>query len=460
VAPPIDVEAALPDDVRAVLSRLWAAGRAAYLVGGAVRDLLLGRKPIDWDVATDALPDAVSALFPRSAVEARFGTVRVPTGDRVVEITTFRRDQRYGDHRRPDSVTFTDRLEDDLARRDFTVNALAWGRPGGPEGSAGRPRLVDPFGGRDDLDAGLVRSVGDPAKRFDEDALRLLRAVRLAAQLGFRLEEATRAALQAHAPDMRHVSAERIAEELRRILATPRPSDGLALLAETGLLEELLPELAAQQGVPQDKPIGGDLWRHTLATVDAAGAGGADEAVRLAALLHDIGKPRTLDEGHFHGHERIGAEMAADLLERLRFPSAVTARVRRLVRWHMFDYRPGWRDAAVRRFIRKIGVDLLDDLCRLREADDAGSGLPATAGHVVELRRRVAEQLERGAPLQLSDLAVDGDDLQRELGLAPGPLIGRLLNRLLESVVADPERNDRARLLADARTWTEQDADR
>jgi putative nucleotidyltransferase with HDIG domain len=459
VAPPADVEAALPTDVRRVLGRLWEAGWAAYVVGGAVRDLLLGRDPIDWDVATDALPELVSDLFPGSAVEARFGTVRVPTGERLVEVTTFRRDHRYGDHRRPDAVTYTERLEDDLARRDFTINALAWGRPAGPAAAAGPPRLADPFGGREDLAAGLVRAVGDPDRRFDEDALRLLRAVRLAAQLGFRLEEATRAALEARVADVRHVSAERVAEELRRILATRRPSAGLGLLAETGLLDELVPELAAQRGVPQDKPIGGDLWRHTLATVDAAAAAGADETVRLAALLHDLGKPATLDAGHFHGHERVGAEMAVGLLERLRLPGASTSRVGRLVRWHMFDYQPGWGDAAVRRFVRKVGPDLLDDLCRLREADDAGSGLPAT-GRTAELRRRVAEQLERGVPLQLADLAVDGDDLQRELGLAPGPVIGRLLERLLESVVADPERNDRARLLADARNWAEQDGAR
>ncbi|HET7677882.1 MAG TPA: HD domain-containing protein [Candidatus Limnocylindrales bacterium] len=449
---------AIPAHVEMILGRLWSAGHAAYVVGGALRDGLLGREAPDWDVATDAPADVVQERFPGSASDNRFGTVRVPadrSDRRPVEITTFRRDHRYRDHRRPDRVTFTGDVTQDLARRDFTVNALAWGRPGDRPGAApAQPGWLDPTGGLRDLEARSIRAVGDPAARFDEDALRLLRAVRFAAQLDFTIEPATRAAIEASAALVGHLSAERVRDELLKLLGAERPSIGLRLLDETGLLDHLLPELAAQRGVPQDKAPGMDLWAHTLATVDAAARlVPGDTTLALAAFLHDVGKPATLAEGHFIGHEDVGAALTGEILGRLRVPNAVVERVTRLVALHMYRYEPAWSDAAVRRFMRKVGPDHLDDLFRLRRADSIGSGRPAESGDQDELERRVRQELEVGSPLSLSDLAVDGEDLMATLGLPPGPQVGALLSRLLDSVVADPARNERRRLLADAREW-------
>jgi len=433
--------------VTAVLDGLRADGHQAYVVGGSLRDLLLDRQPADWDVATDALPAQVTARFPGSHEVARFGTVLIPgaAGQDEVEVTTFRRDHRYGDHRRPDHVTFTRSLTQDLARRDFTINAMALG----PEG------LVDPHGGRADLARRLVRAVGDPAVRFDEDALRLLRAVRLAAVLGFELEAATRRAIRDAAPLLRHVSAERRGRELKRLLAANPPSRGLRLLDETGLLQVLSPELAAQRGVAQAKVPGDDLWAHTLRTVDAAAMlAPGDETLLLAALLHDIGKPSTQAEGHFHGHEVAGAALAARWLRGLGLPRREIDPVALLVRWHMFHYEPRWSDAAVRRFIRRVGRTALPRLLLLRRADAIGSGEVPERDPTAELQARAAAQLDAHVPLSLADLAVDGDDLRLELGLPPGPAMGRLLGRLLASVLADPSRNTQATLLADARAWT------
>jgi tRNA nucleotidyltransferase (CCA-adding enzyme) len=451
-----------PERVTPVLERLWSEGHAAYLVGGLVRDLLRGREPAPGDIpdiATDARPERILELFPAGRYENRFGTVALPG---LAEITTFRRDHRYGDHRRPESVTFTDRIEDDLLRRDFTVNAIAWGGPGRPTTGSLARGLIDPTGGLEDLAARRLRAVGDAEARFDEDALRLLRAARFAAQLGFEIEPSTREAMRRKAPVVGHISRERVGQELRRLLQADRPSVGLRVMAETGLLEAVLPELVAQRGIPQNKPAGEDLWDHTLGTVDALAqlAGdqrserspGYDQLV-LAALLHDVGKPATLVEA-FRGHDELGAAMADGILERLAVARRDAERVVRLVRQHMFVYRPEWSDAAVRRFLRKVGPDLFDELLLLRRADNLGSGIAVAAGDVDELARRAHDQLARKVPLATNQLAIDGDDLQATLGMPPGPEIGRLLERLLDSVIADPERNVRERLLADARTWS------
>jgi tRNA nucleotidyltransferase (CCA-adding enzyme) len=445
----------IPPSVDALLERLWAHGHAAYVVGGSLRDALLGRIPADWDLATDARPDRLLAIFPGSVYENRFGTVAVREGDDVHEITTFRIDHHYADFRRPHHVEFGDRVEHDLARRDFTVNAMAWGADAPPAGVANRaavaavgrpaPRLVDPFGGTADAEARLLRAVGDPPTRFEEDALRMVRAARLAATLEFEIEPATLAGVRARADLVRHLSGERLAMELEKLLAAPRPSTGMAILADTGLLAVISPELAAQRGVPQNKVEGEDLWDHTLRTVDAAPA--SRPIVRLAALVHDIGKPATLDDGPFRGHEVTGASLAVELLERLRLPKAVIERVEHLVRNHMFAYEPDWGDAGVRRFIRRVGRADLEDLFALRAADSVGSGLPADAGGLAELRARVREQLAASVVLDRGGLAIDGDDLMRDLGLPQGPTLGRLLDRLLERVIAEPAMNDRPTLL-------------
>jgi len=435
--------------VRSIARTLRASGHEAHLVGGCVRDLLRGIPPLDWDVATDARPDRLLALFPGARYENRFGTVAVPLPDGAHEVTTFRRDGTYSDHRRPDDVTFGDTLDEDLARRDFTVNAMAI--PLDADGKLGP--VVDCFDGRADLAAGVLRAVGDPGARFREDALRMLRAVRFAATLGFTVEPATRAGIAAEAPLAVRVSAERTFVELTRLLAAERPSTGLRLAEETGLLAVIAPELARQRGIPQAKIPGDDLWDHTWRTVDAAAPALVDglPLARTAALLHDVGKPATFADGHFVGHETFGAELAAAWLDGLRAPRAFTTRVAGLVRHHMFSYGPEWSDAAIRRFIRRVGLVDLEALLDLRAADNLGSGLPSSADGLDELRGRCLAQAAAHVALERRDLAVDGDDLMRALALAPGPALGRLLDELLERVLADPMLNERGRLLAIAR---------
>ena len=417
------------------------------MVGGSLRDVLLDRTPADWDLATDARPERLLVLFPEAAYENRFGTVAVPRAGDLFEITTFRSDHDYADFRRPHRVEFTSTIELDLARRDFTVNAMAWGGRAGTE-----QVLVDPYGGRADATARVLRAVGDPRARFEEDALRMVRAVRLAATLDFGIEPATLAGIEACAGLVAHLSGERIATELDRLLAAPVPSVGLRLMSDTGVLAAISPELAAQRGIPQNKVPEEDLWDHTLRSVDAASP--ARPIVRLAALLHDIGKPATFADGHFLGHETVGARLAGAFLDRLHAPRAVRDRVVDLVRNHMFSYESSWSDAAVRRFIAKIGKlgdGALGELLELREADNAGSGLPPEAGRLGELRARIATELAADAVLDRRGLAVDGTDLMRELGLPQGPILGRILDALLERVIADPDLNDRPTLLLLAR---------
>ncbi len=442
------IQDAIPGPVSELLEALWAAGQAGYVVGGSLRDVLLGRPPADWDLATDATPERVLELFPEAAYENRFGTVAVPRAGELYEITTFRSDHDYADFRRPHRVEFTDSIEFDLARRDFTVNAMAWGARAGDE-----PDLVDPYDGRIDVAARLLRAVGDPRARFEEDALRMVRAVRLAATLDFGIEPATLAAIRTCSTLVTHLSGERIAAELDRLLAAPLPSVGLRLMSDTGVLAAISTDLDAQRGIPQNKVPDEDLWDHTLRSVDAASP--ARPIVRLAALLHDVGKPATFADGHFLGHEAAGAELAGAFLDRLHAPRAVRDRVVELVRNHMFSYEPGWSDAAVRRFIAKIGAlgeGTLAELLALREADNVGSGLPPEAGRLSELRARIAAELAADVVLDRRGLAVDGTDLMLELGLPEGPILGRILAGLVERVIADPAVNDRPTLLLLARS--------
>ncbi len=442
---------AVPEPVMDLLRTLWAAGHAAYVVGGSLRDILLGRAADDWDLATDALPEQTVAIFEAAVYENRFGTVAVRRNRDEYAITTFRTDHDYADFRRPHRVEFGTSLESDLARRDFTVNAMAWGATpvaGSPPDSGLRPSLVDPFGGRADVAARVLRAVGEPGTRFEEDALRMVRAIRLATTLGFAIDPPTLAAIRIRSPLVAHLSGERIAAELGKLLAAERPSVGLRLMADTGLLEGISPDLAAQRGVPQNKIEGDDLWDHTMRTLDAAAP---HPVVRLAALVHDIGKPATQAEGHFYGHEVVGAETARRLLDGLHEPRIVTERVTHLVRHHMFKYEPTWSDSAVRRFIGKVGRDALDELFALREADNLGSGVPPAAGGLDEFRARVAAELAAGPVLDRFALAIDGNDLIDEFGLKPGPQLGRILETLVERVIEDPALNDAPALLLIAR---------
>ncbi len=436
------LEAVVPVPVTQVTDQLHDSGHAAYVVGGSLRDALLGREPADWDLATDALPERLVGLFHGAVYENRFGTVAIRRGDDVLEVTTFRTEHEYADFRRPHRVEFGADITADLARRDFTVNAIAWGREGRDDAVR---RIVDPFDGRADLDRRLLRAVGDPAARFREDALRMIRAVRLAAALGFTIEPATLAAVRDNAHLAEHVSGERIGAELEKLLAAPRPSVGLRLAEETGLLAVIAPELAAQRRIAQNKVPGEDLWDHTLRTVDAAPA--SRPVVRLAALVHDIGKPATSGDGHFHRHDMVGARMTVDLLRRLHLPRAAIDDVAHLVRHHMFWADPDASDAAVRRFLKRVGARHLDNLFALRRADDLGSGADPDDPVQLAYRERLDRELAAEAALDRYSLAVDGNDLMRQLGLPPGPRLGRMLDDLVERVIDDPGLNERATLL-------------
>jgi len=434
------VAGTVPGAVRELLQTLWSAGFAAYVVGGSLRDAIIGRPAEDWDLATNARPDQLLELFPGSIYENAFGTVAVRHEHTTYEVTTFRSDHDYADFRRPHRIEFGDTIEVDLARRDFTINAMAWGAA-----PADEPALVDPYAGRRDIELRTLRAVGEPAARFEEDALRMVRAVRLAATLGFGIEAATLAGMHSRSDLVRHLSGERIGAELGKLLGAAAPSVGLRLMGSTGILGAFSPELAAQRGVPQNKVPGEDLWDHTVRSVDAARRD--RPVVRFATLLHDIGKPATYADGHFLGHDAVGAELAGAFLDRLRAPRAVRERVVQLVRHHMFSYEPAWSDGAVRRFIAKVGVHAVEELFELREADNVGSGLPPDAGGLGDLRARVTAELAGDSVLDRSDLAIGGHDLIADLGIPEGPRIGRILDELLERVIVDPELNDRPTLL-------------
>ena len=446
------MELRIPADVTTVVDRLRSGGHEAYVVGGCVRDAIRGVEPADWDVATDATPDEIQATFRRSLYTNRFGTVVVRMGDREIEVTTYRTEEGYSDHRRPDAVAFTESLHADLSRRDFTMNAMAWSPLDGGT-------IVDPFGGRGDIEARIVRAVGEADERFREDALRMLRAVRFAAVLGFTIDDVTARAIQRNAELASTLSGERIQQEIVRILRSPVPSVGFRMLSNLGLLAVICPELERCRETPQEKVAAGDVFEHSLATLDAAAdempAGTPDDedlVLRLAALFHDVGKPDTYDDGHFHQHEFVGDAIARRILRRWKFDKATVEAVAHLVRHHMFWYQPDWTSSAVRRFIRTVGLERIPALFALRKADNVGSGARTPRMYALnELWLRVQEEIQRATAFSISDLAIDGNDVMRELGIAGGPEVGRVLHELFERVIDDPDLNTPERLLPLAR---------
>ncbi|HKZ91306.1 MAG TPA: hypothetical protein VJZ50_04140 [Candidatus Limnocylindrales bacterium] len=409
--------------VMAVLGQLWQNGHAAYLVGGGVRDALLGRPVSDWDVATDARPERILEVFPGGTYQNRFGTVQA----RGLEVTTFRRDHRYADHRRPDSVTFSNDVYEDLARRDLTINAIAWGN----RGSGSTSRVIDPADGQGDLRARLVRAVGDPRQRFEEDALRLLRAVRIAAHLDFSIEPVTLAAMRSHAADIGWVSEERMGSEVRRMLVGERPSRAFLLLRETGILASTLPELQALVG--SDGVAGQGGFVRSLDALDAATAlAPGDERLALAALLCET-----------------GPAPAREALDRLRIAARDAEAIGMLIRAAAVEYAAGWTDAQVRRYMAGLPADLLDDLLVLRRARLI-AGDEAAAGREQHLAERVRAQRIEASPLSLAELAIDGRDLRDTLGIPESPAIGIILERLLRDVIEDPTLNRPLTLLTRA----------
>lgn len=471
------MQTTVPREALAILSTLVQAGYSAEIVGGAVRDLVIGRATTDWDFTTNATPEQIQALFPENFYENAFGTVGVARShlntqfgwestapeDEVFEITTYRSESSYSDHRRPDAVHWGQTLDEDLARRDFTMNALAAQmsvtdlQALSPDDLQKLPEtveveltLLDPYQGLADIAVQKIRTVGEPVQRFSEDALRMLRAVRFAAQLGYSLDLSVLLALQTQAGDIAHVSWERIRDEFLKILVTDYVEQALTLLATTGILKYILPELLTARGIEQRGHHEYDVWHHSLRACAACPS--RDPIVRFATLLHDIAKPETQaplagSEGEytFFNHEVVGARLARDIAKRFRLSQDDVQRVFTLVRWHMFHYQPSMTDAAIRRFIRRIGVEAVDDMMALREADRVGSGSKRTSWRLEEMKQRIHEQLHQ--PMQVRDMVVKGEDVMEVLGIPPSRRVGEVLNELFEEVIDDPEKNTREYLL-------------
>lgn len=451
----------LPPDVQHILSTLERAGHAAWVVGGCVRDVLRDVPPNDWDVTTSAMPEAIQALFPKHFYENRFGTVTVLTGNSdpalsQIEVTTYRTETQYSDQRHPDQVAFTARLEDDLARRDFTVNAMALKQ-------AVDATVVDPFGGKADLEQKILRAVGSPHERFQEDALRLLRAVRFSVTLGFTIEPETLAALKTHAQLITRVSQERIRDEFVKIIMHPDAEEGLFLLQEVGLLPHILPELSEGVGVQQNKHHIYTVFDHNVRSLGFSARAGDPLHVRLGTLFHDVGKPRTKNgeypDATFYGHDIVGAAMTRKLLTRLKFPNDLVRQASHLVRHHLFMYDIGVvTEAGVRRLLRRVGPENFQDLIKVRMAERRGSGVPKARPYRLRHLEFMVEKVQKD-PLSTKMLKINGNDLQSDLGLSPGPLIGALMDVLLAEVLEDPTRNTRETLLARAKELSTQPLD-
>jgi tRNA nucleotidyltransferase (CCA-adding enzyme) len=542
----------LPFEVVLLANKLTEAGFESFLVGGAVRDLLLRqiREPhattaltTDYDLTTNATPEQIMALFPESYYENDFGTVSLthadwltqlqqeqwqlpannmqtqltaiqqqtsvknrlidlvnatkihislkptPTTDdfensvpttvspllvHPFEITTYRAEGDYTDHRRPNTVSWGKTIKEDLTRRDFTVNAIALElrsvsllvKNALRNSSTALPthfslteadyHLVDPHQGLKDLHEGILQTVGNPADRFAEDALRMLRAIRLSAQLDLAISDATFQAIVDQSELLANISAERVRDELLKMLSSNRPKQAIELLDETNLLQFVLPELLDAKGVQQGGHHTTDVWTHSLDALASCPA--TDPIVRLATLIHDIAKPYTYDTSQgtitFYNHEIIGSRVASKIGRRLRLSKRDTDRLFLLVRHHMFYYQPENTDASIRRFMRKVGLEHIDDILDLREADRLGSGAHKTSWRLEEFKQRMIEQLNQ--PLDVTDLAINGTDLMEQLELKPGPILGKLLHELFELVMEEPELNTREQLLARAKLLLEE----
>jgi tRNA nucleotidyltransferase (CCA-adding enzyme) len=438
-------------DAIGICERLREAGKRGWIVGGCVRDLLLGKDVHDWDIATDARPEEVMRIFRRVVPTGiDHGTVSVLIRGVPFEVTTLRGETTYSDGRRPDSVVFVDDITADLARRDFTFNAIAI--------DPLAPALVDPWEGRKDLDARLLRAVGDPALRFSEDGLRVLRAARFAATLECTIEPRTLAAIEPTLGTYRKVSAERIRDEWVKTMKARKPSVAFDVMRETGILGVTLPEMLEQVGCEQNRYHAYDVWRHSMACLDACEG---DPPLRIAALLHDLGKPRSRAKSEktndytFYNHENIGADMAGPILERMRFSNEERERIVLLVRHHLVCYSDEWTDKAVRQWIRRVSPERVEDLYALNRADILGKGRDVTGEieGLEKLKVRVANVLAAKDALSVRELAVDGKDVMRELAIPPSRRVGEVLEKLLEKVVEDPALNERETLLAMIRSY-------
>lgn len=437
-------------EVLQVYKRLENAGYEVCFVGGSVRNLLLDQKPKDWDLTTNATPEEIQSVFPDSFYDNAFGTVGIPLPAAtetehpgIVEITTYRTEGTYKDHRRPEKVTWGKTIEEDLSRRDFTVNAIALRLP---------TTFKDPFNGQEDLRGKIIRAVGNPKERFKEDALRLMRAIRFATQLSFSIEENTMAAIIKDAELIQHVSGERIRDELLKILGSEHAYEGIMLLDATGLLQYVLPELMTGKNVSQERPgrhHTADVFTHNVLALKHTPA--TDPLVRLATLLHDAGKPQVRSEDEnglviFYNHEVAGAKIARQVADRLHLSKKDREKIVTLIRWHMFTVDEHITDAAIRRFIRRVGLENVKDMIDLRIGDRLGSGTQtAESWRLKQFKERIEKELN--PPFSINDLAIDGNDIMRELKIKPGPQIGEILHKLFEEVDEDLKLNTKEYLL-------------
>lgn len=441
-----DIRIEIPDKAKNIIQTIMDAGFEAYVVGGCVRDCILGRKPEDWDITTSAKPEQVKALFPHTVdTGLRHGTVTVMIGREGFEVTTYRIDGKYEDSRHPENVTFTPTLREDLRRRDLTINAMAYNDSQG---------LVDIFGGMEDIKAGIVRCVGEPMERFREDALRILRAVRFSAQLGYDIEERTKEAIVRLAPSLSRISAERIRTELVKLIVSPHP-DYLRQAYACGVTKVFLPEFDKAMETEQNHPHHcysvGEHILHSLCYVEA------DRILRLAMLFHDIGKPEVLTvdgEGltHFHGHGAVSARMAEEIMKRLRFDNDTIHMVCRLVLYHDYGNSLEPDKAMARRAVSRIGQDAFPGLFEIKRADILAQSDYLRDEKLVRLERwqQLCQEIqEEGQCVALKDLAVTGRDLMG-IGWKPGRELGAALKKLLELVLEEPERNTKERLLEEA----------
>jgi putative nucleotidyltransferase with HDIG domain len=453
------MEKVVPKEVLSVYKKIKKAGFQAFFVGGCVRDFLMRHPITDWDFATDATPEEIQKIFPGSFYDNRFGTVGVPLPKivkqehaGVIEITTFRTEGEYRDMRRPEKVEWGKTIEEDLARRDFTVNAIAATLKLRTTNDELQTNYIDPFKGLLDIEKRIIRTVGNPDDRFNEDALRLMRAIRLATQLEFEIEKYTWEALVKNSSNIGKISGERIRDELLKILSTNHPYEGIVLLDKSGLLDQIIPELSKGKGVSQARPgrhHTADVFTHNIESLRHCPS--HDPIVRLATLLHDVGKPYVKnedEEGHvvFYNHEVKGARIAYEICDRLRLSKKQRDKVTTLIRWHMFTIDEHITDSAVRRFIRRVGIDNVADMMDLRIGDRLGGGTQvAESWRLKKFKERVSKELN--PPFSINDLAIDGNDIMRELKIGPGPKVGEILQNLFEEVDENLELNNKSYLL-------------
>lgn len=438
----------IPAEVVKVVETLEKGGFQAYLVGGCVRDLFLGRTPKDWDVTTNATPEEIQKLFPKTVYENIYGTVAVIDENtqnpslKSIEVTPYRLESSYSDRRHPDSVKFSKKIEDDLKRRDFSINAMAVSLS-----DAAIKDIIDLYGGFQDLKDKVIRTVGDASDRFNEDALRMIRAIRLAVELGFTCNVDTFKAIQSQNSLIKEVSMERIRDEFSKILMSPDPKKGIELLHETGLLKHIVPELEQGIGVEQNQAHAFDVWEHLLRSLQHAADKEWPLEIRLAALFHDIAKPKTkgfsqeTKQPTFYGHEVVGSRETRKILEKMKFSRVIIEKVVKLVRWHMFFADTGMISlSAVRRMIVNVGPENIWDLMNVRVCDRIGTGRPKENPYRLRKYKSMIEEALRD-PVSVGMLKIDGKKIMETGELPPGPKVGFILNALLEEVLEDPKLN-------------------